>query len=137
MRFLVRLILLLSLIEMLVVYVAYGAEQSSVPPTSVVRLARAMPAPSIPAWGWLTLETPHFLVQYPPGHERNAQQIAVAAEEAHRTLLPKLQYLPEEKTHIVLADVSDVANGLTSVTPYNHIVIYPVFAQVFQCFKLQ
>lgn len=91
------------------------------------RLAPALPVPSLPARGWFTLETPHFLVHYPPGQESFAKDVAMAAEDAHRNLVPKLQYLPEEKTHVVIADVSDAANALTRVSPYNQIVVYPVF----------
>jgi Tol biopolymer transport system component len=76
---------------------------------------------------WFTLSTPHFFVHYPQEQAQVAQEVAVAAEEAHREILQELQYLPEEKTHVVIADVSDLANALTMVTPYNQIIIYPVF----------
>ncbi|MGI6609693.1 MAG: TolB family protein [Limnochordia bacterium] len=89
-------------------------------------LAPVAPPPALPAHGWLTLESPHFLVHFPPGHEHIARRIALAAENAHRNLVPKMQYLPEEKTHIVVADISDAANAFTRVTPYNHILVYPV-----------
>lgn len=88
-------------------------------------LAPVAPPPTLPAHGWLTLESPHFLVHFPPGQEHIARRLALAAEDAHRNLIPKMKYLPEEKTHIVVADVSDVANAFTRVTPYNHILVYP------------
>ena len=90
-------------------------------------LAPALPPPTLPARGWLTLESPHFLVHFPPGQEDVARRLAWVGEQAHRSLLPKMQYLPEEKTHIVVADVSDVANAATRVTPYNYIMVYPVY----------
>ncbi|MGI6081246.1 MAG: hypothetical protein ACOYEP_00040 [Limnochordia bacterium] len=89
-------------------------------------LPRAMPPPALPARGWLTLESPHFLIHFPPGQEQLARRVAIAAEDAHRNLVPKMQYFPEEKTHVVIADITDAANAFARVTPYNHITIHPV-----------
>jgi Tol biopolymer transport system component len=100
-----------------------------------VDAAAALPVASLP-WAapvnapvgkWFTLETPHFLIHYPQEQAQVAQETAVAAEEAHRKILQELQYLPEEKTHVVIADVSDIANALTTVAPYNQIILFPVF----------
>lgn len=88
-------------------------------------LESAVPAAPLPARGWLTLESPHFLIHFPSGQEEIARRVAVAAENAHRHLVPKMQYLPEEKTHVVIADVADAANAFARVTPYNHITVYP------------
>ncbi len=94
-------------------------------PVAAADYSPAAPARRIPRRGWLTLETPHFLLHFPPGEEKTARQVAEAAEAAHRLLVPRLEYLPEEKTHVVLSDTADTANAATSATPYNLIYINP------------
>ena len=81
-------------------------------------LPRAIPPPALPARGWLTLESPHF-----PSPARAAcSPRGYAAEDAHRNLVPKMQYFPRRP--MVIADITD-ANAFARVTPYNHITIHP------------
>lgn len=97
----------------------------AVAPAVAAEYSVATPVRSTPYHGWLTLETPHFMIHFPPGEEQIARQLAVAAEEAHRFVIPRLEYLPAEKTHVVLADTTDIANASTSVVPYNLIIVNP------------
>ena len=51
---------------------------------------------------------------------------AAAAERAHARLVPLLGHAPAERTHIVLSDDSDAANGSATPLPYDTIRIYAV-----------
>ncbi|MDZ4184391.1 MAG: BamA/TamA family outer membrane protein [Desulfuromonadales bacterium] len=77
-----------------------------------------------PRLNWSTLETPHFLVLYHEGGEEVAGRAAIIAEEAHQHLAAELRWEPGEKTRLVLADVSDAANGLATPFPFNRIIVY-------------
>jgi Tol biopolymer transport system component len=75
-----------------------------------------------PAFNFKEIETAHFSIYYHQGLEEMAGRAATIAEEVHLKLATLLQWQPEEKTHIVIVDNSDFANGMTTVVPYN--VIY-------------
>ncbi len=77
-----------------------------------------------PRLQWSTLETPHFLVLFHDGGKEIAARAAVIAEEAHQHLAPELRWEPVAKTRLILADVSDAANGLATPFPFNRIIIY-------------
>ena len=77
-----------------------------------------------PRLQWSTLETPHFLLLFHDGGEEIAHRVARIAEEAHQRLAPALRWEPAAKTRLVLADVSDAANGLATPFPFNRIIIY-------------
>ncbi|MBI4511989.1 MAG: PD40 domain-containing protein [Deltaproteobacteria bacterium] len=73
---------------------------------------------------WRTLETEHFVVHYYEPNEDVGRRVAVVAERAHRVLSPALQHAPREKTHLVLNDTSDGANGFAMASPRNVIGLY-------------
>jgi Tol biopolymer transport system component len=75
-----------------------------------------------PSFNFSVIETKHFTIYFHQGLEEIAQRAAATAEEVHGKLTGLLQWKPDEKTHIVIADNSDYANGMTSVVPYN--IIY-------------
>jgi Tol biopolymer transport system component len=77
-----------------------------------------------PAFVWTTLETPHFLIHYHQGGEAIAKRAAVIAEEVHARLAARIRWEPRERTHLVLVDAMDEANGATSPIPYNQIVLF-------------
>ncbi|MDH3762021.1 MAG: hypothetical protein OEU50_13650 [Gammaproteobacteria bacterium] len=82
---------------------------------------------SQPAWaesGWFTLETPHFLIHYQQSAEALAKRTAAIAEQVHDIVSGKLDWVPREKTHVVLSDSSDVANGFVLPFPYNRGVLF-------------
>lgn len=80
-----------------------------------------------PQQNWKTTSTENFYIHYIAGHEKLAQKAANAAERAHRLLHNSLQWLPDEKTHVILSDEVDIANGRATPLYFNHTVIY-VFA---------
>ncbi len=73
---------------------------------------------------WLTIETDHFAIHYAQPLAEVAQRVAVLAERAHRVLAPVLDRDPEDKTHVVIIDDNDGANGFASVLPRNEITLY-------------
>lgn len=88
-------------------------------------LCTALPAAARldPRLTWSTLETPHFLILFHKGGDEIAARAAVIAEEAHQELVPDLRWEPAEKTRLILADVSDAANGLATPFPFNRIIV--------------
>jgi len=77
-----------------------------------------------PSFVWTTLETPHFFIHYHQGGEETAKKAAVIAEDVHARLAPRIKWEPKDKTHLVLVDAMDEANGYTSPIPYNQMVIF-------------
>lgn len=72
-----------------------------------------------------TLETEHFLVHFDGGYEALAHEVARIAEEVHRELAPRVGHVPSEKTHLVLADTTDLANGTADPLLYPKITLFP------------
>ena len=88
-------------------------------------LVAAYPAAALdPRFVWETLETPHFEVHYHQGMYWYAQKAARAAELSHQRLVPLLDHVPEKRTHIVVQDDTDFANGNASPVLYNLIHAY-------------
>lgn len=79
------------------------------------------------AAGRFTIETDHFYVHFDEGYEALAREAARIAEEVHRELAPRVGHVPSEKTHLVLLDTTDLANGFSDPMLYPKIVIYPVY----------
>ncbi len=77
-----------------------------------------------PAFTWTTLETPHFSIQYHQGEEEIAKRAAIIAEDVHARLVPRIMWEPKGRTHLVLVDAYDAANGITTPMPYNLITLY-------------
>lgn len=76
-----------------------------------------------PSFEFLTFETEHFAIHHHQGLKGIPLRAADIAEEAHRLLVPVLGWEPEEKTHLVLIDDSDLTGGFASVLPYNWIYV--------------
>lgn len=79
-----------------------------------------------PALVWRTVATPHFRIHYAEGLEREASQVAEIAERVHGPLVTALGWQPEAPTEVTLVDRTDLANGYTTILPYNQIVLYLV-----------
>jgi hypothetical protein len=78
-----------------------------------------------PALRFRSLATEHFTIYFHRGEERLAARLGQIAEEARRQLEPKLGVPRQRRTHVVLADQSELANGWATPVPYDTIVIYP------------
>ncbi len=73
---------------------------------------------------WKTIESDHFVIHYYEPLGDYARRVAVVGERSHRVLAPVLGYEPAEKTHVVLVDNTDGANGFASVLPRNSIRLF-------------
>ncbi|HYG66817.1 MAG TPA: hypothetical protein VD838_04130, partial [Anaeromyxobacteraceae bacterium] len=82
--------------------------------------ARAAPAQGYdPAFRWRTLETPHFEIHFHQGEDALAAEVARQAERAHEALVPLVGHAPRGRTHVVLSDDVDEANGSATPLPRN------------------
>jgi hypothetical protein len=80
--------------------------------------------PRDPALTWRTLETPHFVIHYHVPLGVLARRVATVAERAHSTLSLIMGYEADRRTHILLTDESDSANGSAIAVPYNQITLF-------------
>lgn len=84
-----------------------------------------------PAWEWRTRETEHFRIHYPEALAADAERLARIAEEQYPAMTRLAGWEPEQLTEVTLVDDTDLANGSTTVFPYNRIVIYDVAPEAF------
>jgi hypothetical protein len=80
--------------------------------------------PRDPTLDWRTIDTPHFTIHYHVPLGVLARRVAVVAERAHGTLSEILGYEADRRTHIVLSDESDGANGSAIAIPFNVIRLF-------------
>jgi hypothetical protein len=73
---------------------------------------------------WRTLETAHFAIHYYEPNEDLARRVGNVAERSHRVLTVVLGHTPRDKTHVVVVDDTDGANGFASVLPRNQITLF-------------
>ena len=74
---------------------------------------------------YLTLESPHFLVEFERGDEELAHLSFNYAEELYLKLSNTLNWSPKDRIHLLISDEQDQANGYATPIPYNQIVIFP------------
>jgi len=77
-----------------------------------------------PSFTWTTLTSAHFQIHYHQGEEALAKRAVVIAEDVHARLVPRMKSRPHDRTHIVLIDALDDANGSATPLPYNLIKLY-------------
>ncbi len=66
---------------------------------------------------WYLLETPHFLVYFDKRkHTEVAKDVARIAEECYGPITKRLGHEPGAKTHIIILDTDDYANGFADST---------------------
>jgi hypothetical protein len=73
---------------------------------------------------WKTLESEHFAISYAGELDEVARRVAVVAERSHQVLAPVFGHWPRGKTHIVIVDDNDGANGFAQVLPRNQVTLY-------------
>lgn len=96
---------------------------------AIVLWALACAAPRLafaddPQLRYRTIETPNFWVHYYVGTEELAQRVAVLSEQAHADLVASLNWTPSGRTHVLINDKLDTANGSATVFGRRHINIY-------------
>jgi hypothetical protein len=77
-----------------------------------------------PRLDWYTIEAGRFRVHYHGGLENVAQRAARLANQIEDQLVKLIGSRPSETTELLLADVSDSANGFASVLPYSAVNLY-------------
>jgi hypothetical protein len=70
-----------------------------------------------------SLAAEHFVIYYHQGEEHLARRLVAIAEDTWRRLAPPLGVTPPSRTHVVLVDEADDANGAASPLPYNTIIV--------------
>src|SRR4051812_18004835 len=95
---------------------------------ALVALAAALPlfgaSEFPPSYRWQTITTEHFYVHFHQGEEALAQRAAALAETVHARLTPLMGWTPSDRTHVVLTDNIDAANGSATPLPFNRIEIF-------------
>jgi hypothetical protein len=76
-----------------------------------------------PSLRWRTLDTAHFSVHFPEHLGEQARVVAGTAESVYPRVTARLRWTPARRTHVVVLDSLDVANGLASPLPFNFIQI--------------
>lgn len=66
-----------------------------------------------------SFRTAHFTIHYHQGEDRVARRLAQIAERVRGELEERFQMRAPDRTHVVLVDQSDVANGWSTPVPYN------------------
>jgi hypothetical protein len=85
--------------------------------------AAAIAGPYDPRFAFKSLTTPHFLVHFHQGEERLAVRLARVAERVYDRVTKTGTHTPSRRTHVVLVDQNDYANGSAAVVPWNAIQI--------------
>ncbi|MDX1386873.1 MAG: hypothetical protein R3257_04730, partial [bacterium] len=76
-----------------------------------------------PRLKWRTLQTEHFNINYYEGEEEAAYRMTIIAEKVYNELSPYFKWKPWGRIELVLADTTDISNGLTTTIPYNYILL--------------
>lgn len=77
-----------------------------------------------PRLDWRTLETEHFAVHFASRHRAQARAVAGTAERLLPAVTGLLRWQPAGRTHIVVLDSADFANGLASPVPFNYAMVF-------------
>lgn len=92
---------------------------------SIALLLAASPSWAFaPGHRWKTAESPHFILHFHEGLYELAQRSLRALEEAHARLVPFFGEGPKRKTHVVLTDHTDSANGSATAFGRPRIVLH-------------
>ncbi len=77
------------------------------------------------ALDWSTMESAHFRVHYHDGEKAMAEEVLRIAERVHERLSPIFNWVPQDKTEVVLTDEYDLSNGMSTPMPSNRIYLFP------------
>lgn len=77
-----------------------------------------------PALRWRTIETANFHIHFAEHNRAHARTAANTAERIYPTITSILDWQPRRRTHIVLLDSADFANGYASPMPFNYSAIF-------------
>ena len=77
-----------------------------------------------PSLKWRTIKTKNFYIHYYEKERAVARRVAVLTEQVHKMLVPLMKWKPRRRTHVVLTDDTDSANGLAQVVPRSVVRLY-------------
>ncbi len=77
-----------------------------------------------PSLSWKTHESEHFLIHYPENLSHFVSKVDMLSSSSHETLSPYFNWQPKSKTHVVLLDEVDQANGFATPIPNNTMTLY-------------
>jgi hypothetical protein len=77
-----------------------------------------------PRLHWRTLETAHFSVHFAEQYRAQARIAAALAERVYPRITARLAWEPRARTHLVLLDSADFANGSATPVPFNRTSIF-------------
>jgi hypothetical protein len=69
------------------------------------------------------LPTEHFVIYFHQGEDDLARRLAAIAEETWRALQPPFGIVPPKRTHVVLVDQTELANGWANPLPYDTVMV--------------
>lgn len=72
-----------------------------------------------PSLHWQTLTTKHFEIHFHDDEETLARKVGAISEEVHTKLSKKFNWVPRERTQVILTDRFDFANGWATPLPRN------------------
>jgi hypothetical protein len=76
-----------------------------------------------PALRFRVIRTDHFAIYFHQGAEVMASRLAAIAEETWQAVRRPLGAQPPKRTHVVLVDQTELANGAATPVPYDTIVV--------------
>src|SRR4051812_42162925 len=76
-----------------------------------------------PALRFRVITTAHFVVYFHQGEERMAERLAAIAEDVWQSAGDALRRRGPGRTHVILADQSELANGWATPLPFNTIMV--------------
>jgi dipeptidyl aminopeptidase/acylaminoacyl peptidase len=88
---------------------------------------RAQAQRYLPGLRFRVLTTAHFAIYFHQGEEQLAQRLSGIVEDSYRVLTARLNTIPSGRTHVILADQNDSANGWATPLPYNTIEISAIW----------
>lgn len=71
-----------------------------------------------------TIKTEHFYIHYPREIAPIALDLKDLVETVHEKISTKLKWKPWGRTHVLIVDKTDSANGLATVIPANYLLLY-------------
>ncbi|MDH5526744.1 MAG: hypothetical protein OEY97_05490 [Nitrospirota bacterium] len=96
--------------------------------TAIAWLAVSSPARAAflfaPGQEWWSISTPHFIIHYPAPLAERARSAAPLLEAAHARLTPRMEWTPANRTHVVITDDFDPANGMATALPFNLMILF-------------
>lgn len=77
-----------------------------------------------PSRNWRTFDTANFSLHFAEEHRPQAHVVAGVAETVYARVTRWLNWRPEARTHLVVLDSADAANGWASPLPFNWTAIF-------------